>query len=282
MKFIDKTLKKKEGEQIISEFLDCFHKRTGAYPKDMFNAFSTEIDDAHNHVRFRKRLVESVLMMEQSSLCCYCMRKLSECQKVTIEHIMPNHAQDKAELDEYRTKKTELDGLLHPDDFMAQSPIVYPPYPHSIAYQNMILSCDGDLFKENNAKSVCCNIKREHRFLPPFVLYNDIEQRFNYTVDGLAEWIDDPEPPESKKNAMRILGLNISVLKMVRRIWFFCIDHGLDPRVDKKNDIINTMMGYLASPDITEKDTNMLFNFKKDKYWKLLLEYDAFATIHHS
>lgn len=282
MKFIDKTLKKEEGEQIVTEFLDCFHKRTGAYPSDMFNAFSTEIDDAHEHARFRKRLVESVLMPEQNGLCCYCMRKLSECQKVTIEHIMPNHAKDKEELDEYRTRKTELDGLPHPDEFRLQTPIAYPPHPHPIAYQNLILSCDGDLFKEKNARPVCCNLKREHRFLPPFVLYNDIMHRFNYTVDGMAEWLDDPEPPESRKNAMRILGLNNYLLRMVRRIWFFCIDYNLNPRVDRKDDIINTMLGYLASQNITEQETNMLLNFKKDKYWKLLLEYDAFATINHS
>lgn len=282
MKFIDKKLKKQEGEQIVSEFLDCFHERTGAYPNDMFNAFNTEIDDAHNHVKFRKRLVDSVLMPEQNGLCCYCMRKLSECQKVTIEHVMPNHAKDKAELDEYRTRKTELDGLPHPDEFRLQSPIVYPPHPHPIAYQNMILSCDGDLFKENSARPVCCNHKRGHRFLPPFVLYNDIVQKFEYTVDGMAEWTDDPEPPESKKNAMRLLGLNNYVLRMVRRIWFFCIDHSLDPRVDGKDVIINTMLGYWASQSITEQEINMLLNFKKDKYWTLLLEYDAFAAIHHS
>lgn len=281
MKFIDKTLKRQEGEQIITEFLDCFHHRTGAYPHDMYNALCAEIDDAHNHIKFRTRL-ESVLMTEQNGLCCYCLRKLSECRKVTIEHIMPNHAKDKAELDEYRTKKTELDGLPHTDDFKAQSPIVYPPHPHSIAYQNMVLSCDGDLFKEHNTKSVCCNLKRAHRLLPPFVLYNDIEQRFNYTVDGMAEWTDDPEPPESRNNAMRILGLNNYVLRMVRRIWFFCIDHNLNPHTDRKDDVINTMMGYLASQSITENEINMLLNFKKDKYWKLLLEYDAFATIPHS
>ena len=281
MKFIDKTLKKQEGEQIITEFLDCFYRRKGAYPKDMYNAICTEIDDAHNHIKFRTRL-ESVLLAEQDGLCCYCMRKLSECHKITIEHIIPNHAKDKAELDEYRTKKTELDELPHPKEFMAQSPIVYPPHPHSIAYQNMILSCDGDLFKENNVRPVCCNLKRAHRFLPPFVLYNDIAQRFNYTVDGMAEWVDDPEPPESKKNAMRILGLNSFVLRMVRRIWFFCIDHRLNPHADKKEVIVNTMMGYLKAQSTTESEVNMLLNFKKDKYWKLLLEYDAFATIKHS
>ncbi len=281
MKYIDKFQREKQGEQIITEFLDCFHNRMGTYPSDMYNAFNTEIDDVHNHTRFRQRLVDEVLMLEQNGLCCYCMRKLSVCGKVTIEHIIPNHATDKEELDKYRKRATALDGLLHPDEFKSQIPIVYPPHPHPIAYQNLILSCDGDLFKENS-KPACCNLKRMHAFLPPFVLYTNIMQKFTYTVDGWAEWTEDPKPPESKENAINILGLNKSVLRMVRRIWFFCNDNNLNPHRDKKDVVVNTMMGYLASPDMTEGEANMLLNFKKDKYWNLLLEYEAFTTIQHT
>ena len=107
-------------------------------------------------------------------------------------------------------------------------------------------------------------------------------QKFTYTVDGWAEWTEDPKPPESKENAINILGLNKSVLRMVRRIWFFCNDNNLNPHRDKKDVVVNTMMGYLASPDMTEGEANMLLNFKKDKYWNLLLEYEAFTTIQHT
>lgn len=281
MQFIDKSLKKQQGEQIVSEFLKCFYDRKGAYPQDMFKAFKSEIDDIHNHVRFLQRLKDEVLIQEQKTLCCYCMRNLQKCNMITVEHIMCDHAADKAELDRYRTRPTELDGLPHSDDFKSMNPIKYPPHPHSIAYQNLILSCDGDLFREN-AKPVCCNLKRQHKFLLPFILYSDITEKFVYTVDGIAQWVDDPEPPDSKNNAMRILGLNCSVLKMIRRIWFFCNDHNLNPRKDIKERIVNTMIGFLSPSNITEGELNMLLNFKKDKYWNLLLEYDAFAVIRHS
>ena len=281
MKYIDKSLKKSQGEIIVSEFLDCFHRRTGTYPNDMYNAFSSEIDDAHNHAKFLQRLKDEVLMSEQDGHCCYCMRNLQTCRKVTVEHIMPNHAVNKEELDEYRIRPTELDGLPHPDDFKAMNPIAYPPHPHSIAYQNLVLSCDGDFFRENS-KAMCCNLKRMHKFLPPFILYPDIAQRFVYTVDGMAEWIDDPEPPESKDNAMRILGLNTSVLRMVRRIWFFCNDNALNPLLGNRENIINTMMGNFNPSSTTENEINMLLNFKKDKYWNLLLAYDAFQDIQHN
>lgn len=280
MKYIDKSLRKQQGEQIVTEFLNCFYNRTKAYPNDMYKAFCSEIDDAHSHVKFRQRLIDEVLMSEQGGLCCYCMRRLSECRKITLEHIMPNHAVDKTELDKYRTRATELNGLPHSEDFKSQFPLTYPPHPHSIAYQNLVLSCDGDLFNESQTPQ-CCNLKRKHKFLPPFVLYSNIVQTFIYTEDGMAEWQEDPEPPESKENAMRILGLNKPILKMARRIWFFCTDNNLDPHKDNKDIVVNTMMGHLIPGFTTEEEINMLLNFKKDKYWKLLLEYDAFATINH-
>lgn len=280
MKYIDKSLNRQQGEQIVTEFLDCFHERKGTYPDDLYNAFSREIDDAHGHVIFRQRLVDEVLSPEQDGRCCYCMRRLSANLTTTVEHLMPNHAADKAELDEYRTRPTALDGLPHPADFKSMSPVVYPPHPHSIAYQNLVLSCDGDSFGERS-KPACCNLKRKHAFLPPFVLYPDIASTFVYMKDGTAEWTEDPEPPGSPGSATRILGLNSSVLKMVRRIWFFCNDLGMDPRITPKEIVVNTMMGYIASPDTSERETNMLLNFKIEKYWKLLLEYDAFAAIKH-
>lgn len=68
---------------------------------------------------------------------------------------------------------------------------------------------------------------------------------------------------------------------MVRRIWFFCNDNGIDLHTTPKDAVVNTMMGYIASPSTTEREVNMLLNFKNDKYWNLLFEYDAFATIKH-
>ncbi len=220
MKFIDKSLKKDEGEAIVTEFLNCFYKRKGAFPNDVYNAFSSEIDDNHGHAKFRQRLVDEVLLPEQDGLCCYCLRRLEGCRTMTVEHIMPNHANDKAELDKYRIRPTVLDSLPHTNDFKVQIPNTTPPHPHSVAYQNLVVSCDGDLFNEKT-KPVCCNLKRKHVFIHPFILYSNINNSLIYTLNGTAEWIDDPEPPESKKNTLRILGLNISVLKMIRRICFF-------------------------------------------------------------
>lgn len=280
MKYINKTLYKDEGEQIVKEFLNCFIHRKGCYPTKFYKAFCSEIDDAHGHVKFRQRLIDNVLIREQNERCCYCMRKLSECKSKTVEHIMLNHSIDKSELDTYRTRTTPLDGLPHSDDYRSAGVGGNPPHPHSIAYQNLIMSCDGILFNESTT-SVCCNLKRNHTFLLPFVLYPDIEQTFVYHSDGTAEWTDDPEPPESAKNVIKVLNLNECLLRTIRRIWFFCNENGFDPNVTGKDEIINTMIGCLASPDFTEGESNMILNFKNDKYWKLFMQYDAFANISH-
>lgn len=280
MRYIDKSINRQKGEQIVSEFLNRFYQRKGAYPDDMYKAFSKEIDDEHDTVKFRQRLVNEVLHPEQDGRCCYCMRRVSADSGNSVEHIMPNHAVDKTELDLYRGRPTPLDGLPHADDFKSMSPVVYPPHPHSIAYQNLILSCNGDPLGARSTP-VCCNLKRGHNFLPPFVLYRDIAQTFLYLEDGTAEWTEDPEPPESGRNVTRVLGLNRALLKMVRRIWFFCNDNRIDPHTAQKDVVVNTMIGYIASPLVSEHEVNMLLNFKNAKYWSLLLEYDAFATVKH-
>ena len=276
MKYIDKRIKKEEGEAIISEFLDCFYKRKGTYPADMYKAFGSEIDDNHCGTKFSKRLIDEVLMPEQDGRCCYCMRRFSADGPVTIEHLMPNHADDKAELELYRTRPTELDGLPHTKDFKAMNPIVYPPHPHSIAYQNMVLSCNGDFFHVKS-KPVCCNLKRRHSFVPPFVLHDNIADTFVYYVDGTAEWTEDPNPVDSCNNAVKILGLNNTVLKMIRRIWFFCTDNHIEPQSVGKDMVIKQISFYMS----TGNELNMLLNFKNESYWSLFLEYDAFANIRH-
>ena len=53
MRHIDKNIHKQQGEQIVSEFLECFYQRRNCYPNDMYAAFSTEYDDSHNHAIFR-------------------------------------------------------------------------------------------------------------------------------------------------------------------------------------------------------------------------------------
>ena len=280
MKYIDKTLMKEEGEKIVTEFLDCFYKRINKYPDDMYKAFGNEIDDNHNHTKFRQRLIDQVLMPEQDGRCCYCMRDLSKGCTVTVEHIMPNHSVNKAELDLYRTRKTELDGLPHPNEFKSMIPITYPPHPHTIAYQNLVLSCNGIFFSEDT-KAKCCNLKRKHKFLPPFLLYDNIATTFIYYANGFVEWTEDSAEPGSPHNAIKILGLNCPILRMIRKIWFFCNDHKFDPRTNTKDEIINTMMGFISVNSLDESEINMLLNFKNEKYWKLLLEYDAFADIKH-
>lgn len=278
MKYIDKKLHKAEGEQIVSEFLQCIHQRLGAYPEELYKNFGQEIDDAHGHVIFRARLQNEVLEPEQEGVCCYCLRKLDNCNHRTIEHLIRNHAESQEEMDSYRTRPTELDGLVWSRVFTSDKNPIYPPYPHSVAYQNLVVSCDGDLFNENS-KPVSCNLKRGKAFVPPFVLYEDIADRFVYYPDGTADWLDDPNGSIGRKSVVSILGLNKPVLKMIRRIWFYIASHRINIAITSKEDLVNEIYGNLVGPDFSESETKMLFNFKVEKYWNLFLQYEAFASI---
>jgi len=280
MRYIDKKLHQTDGEQIVSEFLQCIHARIGTYPEDLYKSFGQEIDDAHGHRRFRERIQTEVLEPEQGGVCCYCLRKLDGCRTKTIEHLIRNHAQTQDEMDGYRVRPTVLDELVFSKVFTSVENPEYPPFPHSIAYQNLVVSCDGDLFNEN-AKAVSCNLKRQNRFILPIPLYDDIPTRFVYYSNGMAEWVDDIHEQISNESVVSILGLNRAILKMIRRIWFYVADHGVDVYAVNRADLINEMYGNWVGPDFSSFDLRMLFNFKVDKYWNLFLQYDAFAGIHH-
>lgn len=277
MRHIDKASQqyKTRGEQIVTDFLHSFIRRKGCHPADMYKAFYAEIDDNHQHIRFRQRLIDDVLQPEQQNLCCYCMRTLAPIH-ANIEHVMRNHASDDAELSQYRVQPTPLDGIPHPNTYKQIPDNTHPPHPHAIAYQNLVLSCNGILI--NESKPACCNLKRQNKFLYPFILYRDIAHRFEYLHDGTANWIDDPEPFGTLRNSMRVLGLNHPVLKTIRRIHFFCTEHGLDYQTTPRSVIINEMLGHL-SPDPSNQEANHITNFKQDKYWQLLEHYHYFSTI---
>jgi len=280
MKYIDKTLHKDDGEKIVSEFLRCIYKRLGTYPEELYKNFGQEIDDNHDHRIFRERLQTDVLELEQNGLCCYCLRKLSGCKTKTIEHLICNHTQTIQDFNKYLSRRTVLNELAFSKDFTSGNNPQYPPYPHSVAYQNLVVSCDGDLFNESN-RATSCNLKRRNKFLQPLPLYEDIQTKFIYHSNGMAEWLDNSNQT-NKESVVSILGLNNAVLKMIRRIWFYVADHKINIHGVSRENLIYEMYGnWVVGPDFSSKDYRMLFNFKLDKYWNLFLQYDAFAKIKH-
>ena len=80
------------------------------------------------------------------------MRKIPF-NEVTLEHVMPHHLEDKKRKEEvkYYSKFGRLKrGKIYycPDKEIPISPKLHtPPYPHCIAHENLVASCQGKVFK---------------------------------------------------------------------------------------------------------------------------------------
>ena len=114
MRYIDKSTHREDGLKISSSFLEDNCKDTrGRYSGIRYDdrdsgtnpRFSTAIGG-----RYRK-LMTRLLLDNQKSLCCYCLRKLKTSQdenesdaKLTIEHIIPRSYTSNDNVDYYRSR----------------------------------------------------------------------------------------------------------------------------------------------------------------------------------
>jgi hypothetical protein len=258
MEFIDKTKQKLEGEAIILEFLKEFG---GNYLEDLYSEFKNP----------QKQKLIDLLLKEQNSRCCYCMRNLNvKKDGITLEHVIPRSVKNKTTFDEYIKSDTVLNetNVCLESEFLADPKT--PPFPHTIAYQNLIVSCSGKYFPSNKASH--CNSFRGNLDIKPIVLYNTIISDIEYKANGFIIWTKETDDiPTIEK-----LGLNDDLLRMIRRIWFYAStinNNLLDLDISQREKFLYKMLA-----DVKDEEFDMLFNFAKDTYWELLRKYDYFKT----
>ena len=90
----------------------------------------------------------------------------------TLEHVILNSTKTKDKYDEYFQMESELekDNMMLAKDFL-ENPKEVPPFPHTIAYENLIPSCFGYL---PTGSSKCCNNYRGEKFVHPLVFRKNI------------------------------------------------------------------------------------------------------------
>jgi hypothetical protein len=266
MKFIDKTILATEAEAIVSAFLKELKVEGAEYPKDLYSAFKSAKNEENILLQ---NLLTNLLLKEQHNRCCYCMRKLdSEDEEKTIEHLIPNKTKSKAIFDTYLNPKTVLndENVCFAEDFINKQETKFPPYPHTIAYHNLSVSCNGKISRSGSA--IHCNLKRGDEYMEPFILYSKISEEFKYTTNGFVLWKD-------KKNILDQLGLNTTRLRMIRCIWFHATQNNFN--LLECNDTQRRIFLIKLEKEVPNDEWDMLNNFKtNNQYWKLLKKYDYF------
>jgi hypothetical protein len=255
MEFIDKTKLADKAEKIVKSFLKSFIGKGIDYPNDLYDAFSRDVNDNGERLY---NLLKQILLKEQHNRCCYCMRNLNS---ETLEHIIPNGLKDKVKFDDYLDTNTVLNknAICFAPDYIANKQNSYPPYPHTVAHQNLAVSCDS--------KTHCNNFKG-NKGIKPIIFYKTITEDIEYESNGFAKWNKETEDiPTIEK-----LGLNDDTLKMIRRIWIYVLES--NKNIDTQRDDIIVELSYGLSKD----EEDILWKFDNNKQWELLKQYDYFAV----
>lgn len=143
--------------------------------------------------------LERLLIEEQDGLCCYCMRRIRmqsegrHKKNVTLEHVIP-HKIKQDEWDQYKTQYRKI-ALLSDKNLVVcirgeiadnTKKFGMPPYPHFLAYDNLVASCNGLTLDRlgNTVPHHCCNNKREDQYVEPLYFHKDISKKLSYDYRG--------------------------------------------------------------------------------------------------
>lgn len=217
-----------------------------------------------------KNQLRDVLIDEQNALCCYCMRRLAKDETTTLEHIIPKSS-DMDQLNSYKANYPDyFNEVIHLDLFDITLPV--PPYPHSVAYQNLSASCNGVLQSEDDS-SCCCNNKRGNKEIQPLFLEPGIVDLIKYTRVGNVISVPNNQAFE---NAIIDLDLNFRTLIEIRFLWSAIARKRPGcGEFSNKREISQSIFQTDLLSEIQEPYEKY---FTNEYYWNLLLSYEWFYS----
>ena len=262
-----------EAHALIDGFLQRHKDRHGIYLNDLYKYLGA--DFVYGQTKTRKALV-GILLEEQHGRCCYCMRRIEGLppEEMSIEHVIVNHPIDANDYNQYLGRNSQLDSsdIISSSDFIARQ-VPPPPYPHSVAYENMLMSCAGHCHIGLKT-SFTCNNHRGHRFIDPLPLMANINREVKYQKNGFVYWINETN---TANPTVEVLGLNYEVLKLIRRIWYKLSSKGLKVDDCDRQKLIYEVLGDLLDENEDDAVIQTLFLFANNVwYWKLLQQFDYF------
>lgn len=284
MKFIDKAIKENriEGLRINKRIINL------CWQDNCYVNLNYDIID--------KSELSQHLVNEQGGYCCYCMRRLhlqnegNHKKNVTLEHVIPHKITEEEWIND-RDKYRKFGLLDNRNITVCYNGVVpdntrkfgMPPFPHFLAYDNLVASCDGLTLNEDSRISPhqCCNNKRGNRYVEPLYFLNNVSQEVSYDKRGHIV-CDEEYVGFLNENGVNIMS---RFLNDVRLFWRKIADseytdvdvHRAEDDGDLRKDIID---------DIFTKDSIGHWNFLCDENskepWCIFSDYDWFYQYYHA
>lgn len=286
MQYINKELNREFGNNITNAYLhDIWIEDEQRYPVDYNDSFKKLPNKANSYYK----QMTQVLLNNQNHYCCYCMRRLTGEGDTTLEHIIPQTADDKDALYYQREfpmlkKNIKLSVLFsheHNPDLTQ--------LPHSVCYDNLVASCHGKFpitKKEADIETDghSCNHPRGVKRALPLYFLTNIDTIIMYGNNGSIVANPDSTFYKEADELIQSAQLSWKTLSDIRALWYVLRDIDIDQiKADGKNeqsrkDLIQDNL-YLT--EYSEERINALIaKFTKKQYWECFLLYDWFHSYH--
>ncbi len=227
------------------------------------------------------KLFRGFFVDEQNSKCCYCCKDIVNDNTTELEHLIPQAKSNIIEFQPYYEHSYLLQQNVVPQSVFtaATTQQDLPPFPHHIAYHNIVASCNGRTFKSSEELNfTCCNRERGDEFLPPFNLMQD---SVGYIEDGTIVFFYDLE----NRGYFRTLNLDKDILKNIRRLWYLFSKSELTLQ-----EILNSEMGLEAKITIHAignsntllDDVKLLETFSNEDLWDIFCKYSYFLDYYRT
>ena len=279
MRYINKRPYLQEGQRITDDYLESTCRIE--YEDGHYCYLNIDYEGTFAESGSRLNMLQLTLK-SQDNKCCYCMRDLGpRGQQVTLEHIIPQSAPERrfnssiTKNVPFLTKQT----VIRTGDFVGVPDKQVPPRPHTVAFENLVASCDGT-FPDKTGSSQCCNLHRGNKPIYPMFFVENIENEIVYMQDGSMHPRIGCTQYNEYKMTIANVGLNCKNLKDIRRLWHLFKDVAYDILIDcihDRNLRDKTIMQVLFLDEaLSEQDADIHAKFMKDEYWNTLLLYRWF------
>lgn len=287
MQYVNKGANREEGNKITQAYLqEIWIEDEQRYPVDYNDSFKELPTKANSYYK----QMTQVLLNNQNHYCCYCMRRLTGKGDTSLEHIIPQTANDKVahyyQRDDFPILKEyiKLSSLFSHEQNPSMAKL-----PHTVCYDNLVASCHGKFptikkGKEFETDGHSCNHPRGVKRALPLYLLTNIDTIITYEINGSI--VANPDSPLCKEAEELIQSAQLTweTLSDIRALWYVLRHIDLAQIVaesgneQSRKDLIQDHLYLTDFPD--EKIKALTVKFTKEQYWECFLLYDWFHSYH--